>query len=70
MKKKLYIRRRSNVVVTGTIARSTLGLDIREGAKGTWSPMGDDDGLYIFKTREARDKKIEELVKLGMKLVE
>ena len=64
-KSKIYFRRKTKIMLKGTILRGVRTLEAKEGSRGAWRIAGDENGIYDFPTEEARDEKIAELSASG-----
>lgn len=62
---KIYIRRKTQMMLKGTVIRSILTLQARRGTRGVWNIAGDETGIYDFASEEGREAKIQELLEAG-----
>jgi hypothetical protein len=61
----LYIRKKTQMMLKGTILKAVLTLQAKLGARGAWNLAGEKGGIYEFASEEEREAKIAELVADG-----
>lgn len=66
---KIYIRRKTKMIIKGSTARSLITIECKQGSRGKWNVAGDDKGVYDFSNLRERENKIEELISNGAVLV-
>lgn len=65
MTEKLYIRKKTQMIIKDNIMRGVRTLESRTGSRGRWNLTGESQGIYDFATEEERDAKIADLVAKG-----
>ena len=63
----IYIRKKSEIRITGNIMKGHLYLEIKDGSRGSWGlgSFDESEGPTEFPSNEARDAKIKELTAAG-----